>query len=125
VKTLRGPSTFKIYGANITTVDDNGPYDLEPKYGLLKVKLPAAGTYNVCETSAPYVGAALYQQAVAGAAVGNSRSWEVSALGIRAIGGYHGVRVPYRLTPTRLLRQRLSHFSHPVQHEHWLRPFAT
>ena len=52
---LIGPSTFKIYGSNtITTVDDNGPYDLEPKYGLLKVKLPAAGTYNVCETSAPY-----------------------------------------------------------------------
>ena len=52
---LIGPSTFKIYGSNtITTVDDNGPYDLEPKYGLLKVKLPAAGTYTVCETSAPY-----------------------------------------------------------------------
>ena len=52
---LIGPSTFKIYGSNtITTVDDNGPYDMEPKYGLLKVKLPAAGTYNVCETSAPY-----------------------------------------------------------------------
>ena len=52
---LIGPSTFKIYGSNtITTVDDNGPYDLEPKYGLLKVKLPAAGAYTVCETSAPY-----------------------------------------------------------------------
>ena len=52
---LIGPSTFKIYGSNtITTVDDNSPFDLYPKYGLLKVKLPAPGTYNVCQTSAPY-----------------------------------------------------------------------
>src|SRR4029450_1390413 len=51
---LIGPSTFKIYGSNtITTIDDNGPYDLNPKYGLLKVKLPAPGDYTVCERRAP------------------------------------------------------------------------
>ena len=50
-----GPSSFKIYGANtITMLDDNSPFDLYPKYGLLKVKLPAPGTYTVCQTSAPY-----------------------------------------------------------------------
>src|SRR5690348_15200721 len=51
-----GPSTFTIARVGspwMITVSDNGPNDLDPRVGLFIVKLPAAGTYNLCQTAAP------------------------------------------------------------------------
>ncbi len=52
---LIGPSSFKVIAANQTWTDvtDNGVNDIDPKLGAVSVKLPAAGTYQICETVPP------------------------------------------------------------------------
>jgi hypothetical protein len=53
---LIGPSTFTVVnalgGAPITVVD-NGVNDIDGNLGKVAVKLPAAGTYSICETVPP------------------------------------------------------------------------
>lgn len=49
-----GPSTFLVSkpdGSFSTTIVDNGPSDLHAMLGIFYVKLPGAGTYNICEVT--------------------------------------------------------------------------
>jgi len=49
-----GPSTYivsNINGSFSTTFVDNGPGDLHNMQGIFYVKLPSAGTYNVCQAA--------------------------------------------------------------------------
>lgn len=50
---LIGPSSFKVYAANQTWTDvtDNGLNDIDPTLGKVAVKLPVAGSYQICETT--------------------------------------------------------------------------
>jgi hypothetical protein len=57
-----GPSTYvvsKTDNSFSTTFVDNGPGDLHNMLGIFYVKLPSAGTYNVCQAAMPDAGAAV------------------------------------------------------------------
>ena len=51
-----GPGTYSVSSKRIiakATITDNGPGDLDPVLGRVAVKIGAAGTFSVCETTPP------------------------------------------------------------------------